>query len=113
VGKSTVSTQIALGLVKKGHKVRMGDIRMMMAPSRHGTLASVITAQSLRSVDPPLSTFTCCPRTLRDIFITVYATLIRRFLFLQVGILDVDLCGPSIPRMFGVEDARIHTAGDG
>lgn len=37
----------------------------------------------------------------------------RALHFSQVGILDVDLCGPSLPRMFGVEDADIHTAADG
>lgn len=29
-------------------------------------------------------------------------------LSLQVGILDVDLCGPSIPRMFKVQDNDVH-----
>ncbi len=26
----------------------------------------------------------------------------------QIGILDVDLCGPSIPRMFGLEGQQLH-----
>ena len=28
----------------------------------------------------------------------------------EVGILDIDLCGPSIPRMFGVEDEELHNS---
>lgn len=31
----------------------------------------------------------------------------------QVGILDVDLCGPSIPRMLGVEGREVHQSGSG
>ena len=32
---------------------------------------------------------------------------------LQVGILDVDLCGPSIPRMFRVQDNDVHQCDSG
>lgn len=31
----------------------------------------------------------------------------------QVGILDVDLCGPSIPRMFRVQDRDVHQCDSG
>ncbi|XP_064620947.1 cytosolic Fe-S cluster assembly factor NUBP2 homolog [Lineus longissimus] len=31
----------------------------------------------------------------------------------KVGILDVDLCGPSIPRMFNVENQDVHQCPDG
>ncbi|PVU87307.1 hypothetical protein BB559_006110 [Furculomyces boomerangus] len=31
----------------------------------------------------------------------------------KVGILDVDLCGPSIPRMLGLENQKIHQATNG
>lgn len=31
----------------------------------------------------------------------------------KVGILDVDLTGPSIPRMFGVDDKGVHQSSDG
>ncbi len=26
----------------------------------------------------------------------------------QVGVLDIDVCGPSIPRMFGVQKESVH-----
>lgn len=29
---------------------------------------------------------------------------------LDIGILDVDLCGPSVPKMMGVEDGRMHSS---
>merc|ERR1712226_794137 len=32
---------------------------------------------------------------------------------LSVGMLDVDICGPSIPRMLGVEDQSIHQSDEG
>jgi len=28
--------------------------------------------------------------------------------FLQVGLLDIDICGPSIPKMLGLEGQDIH-----
>ena len=34
-------------------------------------------------------------------------------LILQVGILDVDLCGPSIPRMMNVEGKDVHQCSAG
>ena len=30
-----------------------------------------------------------------------------------VGLLDVDICGPSIPRMLGAEDQSIHQSEEG
>lgn len=27
---------------------------------------------------------------------------------LNVGLLDVDICGPSVPRMLGLEDQEVH-----
>lgn len=31
----------------------------------------------------------------------------------KVGLLDVDLCGPSIPRMFGIQDMSVHQCDGG
>jgi len=31
----------------------------------------------------------------------------------QVGVLDVDLCGPSLPRVFGAEGEQVHQSGSG
>lgn len=31
----------------------------------------------------------------------------------QVGVLDIDLCGPSIPRILGVLDEQVHNSGSG
>ena len=31
----------------------------------------------------------------------------------KVGILDIDLCGPSIPKMFGVEKMEVHQCDEG
>ncbi|PVI03502.1 cytosolic Fe-S cluster assembly factor NBP35 [Periconia macrospinosa] len=32
---------------------------------------------------------------------------------LTIGLMDTDICGPSIPKMFGVEDETIHVSGEG
>ena len=34
-------------------------------------------------------------------------------MLLQVGLLDIDICGPSIPRMLGLEGEEIHQSGAG
>ena len=31
----------------------------------------------------------------------------------DVGLLDVDICGPSIPRMMGLEGREVHSSNDG
>jgi len=31
----------------------------------------------------------------------------------QVGVLDIDICGPSLPKMFGVEAEQVHQSGSG
>ncbi len=35
------------------------------------------------------------------------------FFFLQVGLLDVDICGPSVPRMLGLEGREVHQSATG
>ncbi len=30
-----------------------------------------------------------------------------------VGVLDIDLCGPSLPRVFGIQDEQVHQSGSG
>ncbi|XP_065900023.1 cytosolic Fe-S cluster assembly factor nubp1-A-like isoform X2 [Dysidea avara] len=32
---------------------------------------------------------------------------------LQVGLLDIDICGPSIPKLMGVEKEQVHQSGSG
>ena len=32
---------------------------------------------------------------------------------LEVGLLDIDICGPSIPRMLGIESEEIHQSNSG
>jgi Mrp family chromosome partitioning ATPase len=31
----------------------------------------------------------------------------------RVGLLDIDLCGPSIPKMFGVDGQTVHVCDEG
>jgi len=31
----------------------------------------------------------------------------------QVGVLDIDICGPSLPKIFGVETEQVHQSGSG
>lgn len=31
----------------------------------------------------------------------------------QVGLLDIDICGPSVPKMLGLEGEEIHQSGAG
>lgn len=32
---------------------------------------------------------------------------------LQVGLLDIDICGPSIPKMLGLEGQEVHQSASG
>ena len=32
---------------------------------------------------------------------------------LQVAVLDVDICGPSIPKLMGLEGEQVHQSGSG
>ena len=32
---------------------------------------------------------------------------------MQVGLLDVDICGPSIPKMFNLQDKEVYQCSDG
>lgn len=34
-------------------------------------------------------------------------------IFYQVGLLDVDICGPSIPRMLGLDGEEVHQSSSG
>jgi Mrp family chromosome partitioning ATPase len=31
----------------------------------------------------------------------------------QVAVMDVDLCGPSIPKVMGIEGEEVHESGEG
>jgi Mrp family chromosome partitioning ATPase len=35
------------------------------------------------------------------------------YIYIQVGVLDVDLCGPSVPRMLRIEDHSVIQGDDG
>ena len=43
-----------------------------------------------------------------------YDDLILHFLIsFQVAVLDIDICGPSQPKMLGVENEQVHQSGSG
>ncbi len=31
----------------------------------------------------------------------------------KIGVLDIDICGPSLPQVFGVQGEQIHQSGSG
>lgn len=35
------------------------------------------------------------------------------FIFMQVGILDIDLCGPSVPFLLNIENAEVSQCSEG
>lgn len=41
------------------------------------------------------------------------SNLYNKLSLLKVGLLDVDLCGPSIPRMTNLEGSNVHQCSDG
>lgn len=59
-----------------------------------------------------------CPKDIVKIyqFCEIPGSIHKAFFVLiifQVGILDVDLCGPSIPRMMNVEEKDVHQCSAG
>ena len=40
--------------------------------------------------------------------VTAQLALAHQMMGLRVGVLDVDLCGPSIPRMLGLQGQEVH-----
>ncbi|OMJ27336.1 Cytosolic Fe-S cluster assembly factor CFD1 [Smittium culicis] len=45
--------------------------------------------------------------------VTIQVAMGLKQLGKRVGILDIDLCGPSIPKMLGLEDYKIHQSSSG
>lgn len=74
VGKSTISTQLALTLKEQGFKVSIFESFYF---NKNFNLMSVT------------------------------------YIFFQVGLLDVDLCGPSVPYLLQLEGKDIHQADGG
>lgn len=69
VGKSTVSTQLALTLKEAGFKVRKCQNNTFFFKNK--------------------------------------------YVFCQVGLLDIDLCGPSVPYLLQLENKDVHQAPEG
>ncbi|XP_050420284.1 cytosolic Fe-S cluster assembly factor NUBP1 homolog isoform X2 [Adelges cooleyi] len=49
----------------------------------------------------------------KDVQIRIYVHLELLKLLILVGVLDVDICGPSLPCVFGVQDEKVHQSGSG
>lgn len=81
VGKSTITTELALALRHAGKKV------------------SCLCA--------PWTSWGHC------VYFKEHIVVISPRLVLQVGILDVDLCGPSIPRMLNIVSTDVHQCDSG
>ena len=42
--------------------------------------------------------------------VTVQLALAQQLAGLKVGVLDIDLCGPSVPRMLGLQGHEVHVS---
>lgn len=89
---STISTQLAWFLAGKEKQVRNLAIHNLsiVFPNRH------------------FDTWCCAlwPFTWKHVSESIVRSL-------QVGILDIDICGPSVPRMMGVEDEEVRKSNYG
>jgi Mrp family chromosome partitioning ATPase len=43
----------------------------------------------------------------------LYQYIYSLCIYIQVAILDIDICGPSIPRVMGVLGEQVHQSGSG
>lgn len=85
VGKSTFSSQLALSLALEEHQVAKLHSFYSTTTTTVPTQA-VVDAMDLSNDDDENSNASVT----------------------QVGVLDIDFCGPSIPRMFGLEGQVLH-----
>lgn len=101
VGKSTITAELALALRHAGKKV-----------SCVVTPVSVTIQKILRKISKKHHfIFNLCTLWYFRIQSSYYST--SRRCVLQVGILDVDLCGPSIPRMLSIVHTDVHQCDSG
>ncbi|GFX44916.1 cytosolic Fe-S cluster assembly factor nubp1-B [Trichonephila clavipes] len=49
----------------------------------------------------------------KSTFTSLLAQMLTEDDTINVGVVDVDLCGPSMPRIFGVEKEKVHMSGYG
>ncbi|RXN26652.1 cytosolic Fe-S cluster assembly factor NUBP1 [Labeo rohita] len=49
----------------------------------------------------------------KDAQTKTYVRLVLPKLLIQVALLDVDICGPSIPKIMGLEGEQVHQSGSG
>ncbi|GFT94805.1 cytosolic Fe-S cluster assembly factor NUBP1 homolog [Nephila pilipes] len=49
----------------------------------------------------------------KSTFTSLLAQMLTEDDTINVGVLDIDLCGPSMPRIFGVEKEKVHISGYG
>lgn len=88
VGKSTMSAQLAVTLAATGSKVRSPPPRLLPLVLRSAQVRAFSLRASERGYD------------LQEVGLTTEGW--------QVALLDVDLCGPSIPRVLGLEGKEVH-----
>lgn len=87
VGKSTFSAQLAFNLAEQGKEVRR-QLRNGALSLRSGAFFDSTAAHRAH--------------------VTTQSRLLA-----QVGLLDIDICGPSVPKMMGLEGEEIHQSGSG
>lgn len=86
VGKSTVTANLAYGLA------RNENIQVTLQALKRDTHKFEETRTNIRRHS--------------------YQHLLATALF-QVGVLDLDICGPSLPKIFGVEGEQVHMSNSG
>ena len=93
VGKSTFSVMLAQALAMGGDDVENGEDDTANGDAGHGNNES-----GSKSNDKDINGRS-------SIFGTPDSV--------TVGLMDADICGPSVPKMVGVEEETVHVSGDG
>jgi Mrp family chromosome partitioning ATPase len=52
-------------------------------------------------------------KSITNVAKVLYFYLLCLCIYVQVAILDIDMCGPSIPRVMGVLGEQVHQSGSG
>ena len=131
VGKSTFAAQLAFALAAGDKDVRFWPLSTLikrfiltvMSVSYCAALTRLTRGKS--RICESLKTLLLSTLTLSELdghtgsiyklppMLTLEESARKLIQILQVGLLDIDICGPSVPRMLGLEGQEIHQSGAG
>ena len=105
VGKSTFATQLAFALAAGSREVCCDSVPSRVLFAQHLQRMTACRAAAREALPRPSNTSNA--DVLSNPQVCIYGGTNLKPLS-QVGLLDVDICGPSVPKLTGLEHREIH-----